>query len=59
MARLEKTESDHFPVLIELNFEPEIRKAQERPEADREDLVEAREKIATAEEKSGSPQMGG
>ena len=59
MVRLEKTESDHFPVLIELNFEPEIRKEQERPEADAEDLVEAREKIATAEEKSGSPHVGG
>jgi endonuclease/exonuclease/phosphatase (EEP) superfamily protein YafD len=59
MVRLEKTESDHFTVLIELNFEPEIRKEQERPEADAEDFVEAREKIATAEEKSGSPHMRG
>jgi hypothetical protein len=46
-------------VLIELNYEPEIRKEQARPQADAEDFVEAREKIATAEEKSGSPHMRG
>lgn len=59
MARMERTDSDHFPVLVELNFEPEIRREQERPEADRADFAEASEKIETAQEKTESPHMGG
>jgi endonuclease/exonuclease/phosphatase (EEP) superfamily protein YafD len=51
MSRLEKTGSDHFPVLVDLSFEPEVRHDQERPEADREDFQEAVEKIETAREK--------
>ena len=51
MTRLEKTNSDHFPVLVELSFEPEVRHDQERPQADHEDLSEASDKIQTAREK--------
>jgi endonuclease/exonuclease/phosphatase (EEP) superfamily protein YafD len=59
MTRLERTESDHFPVLVELNFEPEIRNEQERPDADREDLSEAKEKVEAAKEKAETPRIGG
>jgi endonuclease/exonuclease/phosphatase (EEP) superfamily protein YafD len=39
-------DSDHFPILAVLSFEPESRQEQERPPtADREDQVETREKI--------------
>jgi endonuclease/exonuclease/phosphatase (EEP) superfamily protein YafD len=48
MVRMEKTDSDHFAVLIDLSYEPEVRKEQERPEADAADFDEAREKIAAA-----------
>lgn len=53
MKRLEKTASDHFPVLVELSFEPEVRREQEKPEADSADLQEAAEKIEAAKEESG------
>jgi endonuclease/exonuclease/phosphatase (EEP) superfamily protein YafD len=55
MLRMEKTDSDHFPVLIDLSYEPEIRKEQERPQADAEDFSEAHEKIATAAESADHP----
>ena len=58
LVRLQKTASDHFPVLVELSFEPELRREQERPEADVEDMIEAAEKIATAKEKTQSPHLG-
>lgn len=48
MLRMESTDSDHFPVLIDLNYEPEIRGEQERPQADGEDVAEAQEKISAA-----------
>lgn len=48
LQRLEQTDSDHFPVLIELSFEPEVRAQQERPEAQAEDFAEASDKIETA-----------
>jgi endonuclease/exonuclease/phosphatase (EEP) superfamily protein YafD len=59
LERMPKTESDHFAVLVELSFEPEIRTEQERPEADAEDLSEAAEKIETAAEETDSPQLRG
>jgi endonuclease/exonuclease/phosphatase (EEP) superfamily protein YafD len=52
LVRLKRTASDHFAVLVELSFEPEIRREQERPQADVEDIVEAREKIEIAKEKA-------
>jgi endonuclease/exonuclease/phosphatase (EEP) superfamily protein YafD len=45
LQRTEKTASDHFPVLVELSYEPEVKVEQERPVADSEDLEEAREKV--------------
>jgi endonuclease/exonuclease/phosphatase (EEP) superfamily protein YafD len=59
LVRLEKTESDHFPVLVDLSFEPEVRKDQERPVADAEDFQEAAEKVEAAAEKTESPQLRG
>lgn len=55
MVRMEKTDSDHFAVLVELSYEPEIRKEQERPQAEAEDFQEAREKIAAAAESADNP----
>ncbi|MGB3617039.1 MAG: endonuclease/exonuclease/phosphatase family protein [Catalinimonas sp.] len=45
MERLEKFGSDHFPILIELNYEPHREHEQEVPAADAEEEQEAREKI--------------
>ena len=52
LVRMKRTESDHFAVLVELSFEPELRKEQERPKPDVDDFVEAREKIEIAKEKA-------
>jgi endonuclease/exonuclease/phosphatase (EEP) superfamily protein YafD len=54
LRRLPKTESDHFPVLVELSYEPEVRQEQERPVASGEDVEEAKEKIAVAKEKDSA-----
>jgi hypothetical protein len=40
-----KTESDHFPVIVELSFEPEVRSEQERPQPEAEDHEEAQRKV--------------
>ena len=45
LERLPKSGSDHFPVLVELSFEPEIRHEQERPTEEATDRSEAREKL--------------
>lgn len=48
LARLERKEpcgSDHFPVLVELSYEPEVRQEQERPQATSADHEEAKEKL--------------
>jgi endonuclease/exonuclease/phosphatase (EEP) superfamily protein YafD len=50
MVRMEKTDSDHFAVLVDLSYEPEIRKEQERPQAEAEDFNEACEKVTAATE---------
>ena len=47
-ARGPKTASDHFPVIAELSFEPEIRHEQERPTAKPEDHAEAERKVEQA-----------
>jgi endonuclease/exonuclease/phosphatase (EEP) superfamily protein YafD len=40
-----QTASDHFPVLVELSYEPQIRHEQERPTPEPEDYAEAERKI--------------
>lgn len=45
MERGPQTQSDHFPVFVELSYEPEIRHEQERPIADQEDHEEAERKV--------------
>jgi endonuclease/exonuclease/phosphatase (EEP) superfamily protein YafD len=59
LVRLRKTESDHFAVLVDLSFEPEKRKEQERPQADVQDVNEAAEKVEAAAEQTESPQLRG
>jgi endonuclease/exonuclease/phosphatase (EEP) superfamily protein YafD len=46
LQRLRSIGSDHFPVLAELQLEPAIAAEQAAPEPDREDLEEARGRIA-------------
>lgn len=43
--------SDHFPVYIELSYEPEAQPLQEEPEADHEEKAEAAEKISAVNQK--------
>ncbi len=43
-----KTASDHFPVIAELSFEPEVRHEQERPAPEAEDFEEAERKVEEA-----------
>lgn len=59
MTRMAKTDSDHFPVLVDLSFEPEIRREQERPAAEPEDLQEAAEKVQVAIESGEAPRLQG
>ncbi|HZO55531.1 MAG TPA: endonuclease/exonuclease/phosphatase family protein [Bryobacteraceae bacterium] len=48
LRRLRRTDSDHFPVVVELSYEPEVKQDHERPHATKADIVEAREKIELA-----------
>jgi endonuclease/exonuclease/phosphatase (EEP) superfamily protein YafD len=57
LVRLPKTDSDHFPVLVDLSYEPEIRDEQDRPQLQADDLDEAAAKIAAAAEDNQSPQL--
>jgi len=45
LRRLESIGSDHFPMLVELSYEPEAAPRQKTPQPDREDYVEAGEKL--------------
>lgn len=57
LQRLPRTDSDHFPVLVELSYEPEVKKEQERPVPTAEDVEESIEKIERAKE-NGTPDPG-
>ena len=46
LARLENFSSDHFPILISLQYERAASMEQEEPEAEAEDIALANEKIA-------------
>lgn len=48
LARLENFSSDHFPILLSLQYEPGASSEQEEPEAEPEDIELANEKIVQA-----------
>jgi endonuclease/exonuclease/phosphatase (EEP) superfamily protein YafD len=45
LARLENFSSDHFPILISLQYERRAHLEQEEPQADQDDLALANEKL--------------
>jgi endonuclease/exonuclease/phosphatase (EEP) superfamily protein YafD len=57
LERAPRTQSDHFPVFVELSYEPEVKQEQERPKPTGDDLVESVEKIDRAKE-SGTTDTG-
>ena len=52
MSRLPYYGSDHFPICIELHYDPSAEAQQEEPEADQEEQEEAAEKVAEGIAKS-------
>jgi endonuclease/exonuclease/phosphatase (EEP) superfamily protein YafD len=57
MRRLGFTGSDHFPVHLVLSLEPVAAAEQEAPEADREDLEEARDTVREAREAAAQGEL--
>lgn len=53
IKRLPNIGSDHFPVLVELQYEPKAEAIQDAPEADRADREEAREIIQDGRDQAG------
>lgn len=52
MMRLPKFGSDHFPILIRLNYEPQEADEHKVPVADAEEVAEAQEMIDNVKEVS-------
>lgn len=55
LRRLGHVGSDHFPILIELSFEPRVRRSQNELEEDLDDEKKAQEMVDELEERSGRP----
>jgi endonuclease/exonuclease/phosphatase (EEP) superfamily protein YafD len=55
LRRLDSIGSDHFPMLVELSYEPRAAPQQPTPRPDREDYVEAEEKL---EEQAAAARTG-
>lgn len=53
LKRLVPIGSDHFPIFVELSFQPDAENKADPPEEDAGDREEAEEKIDDAEEKNG------
>ena len=51
IRRLKSIGSDHFPIYINLHFEPTSKQLHEEPQADRQEEQEAKEKIRDADPK--------
>jgi endonuclease/exonuclease/phosphatase (EEP) superfamily protein YafD len=45
LSRLENFSSDHFPILISLQYEQRAKTQQEEPQADKDDIELAEEKL--------------
>lgn len=58
LKRLRGIGSDHFPVLVELTYEPAAKARQKEPNADHEDRKEAEERIAEGRETAARPPAG-
>lgn len=58
LKKLPKFGSDHFPVCVELQYEPAAAQQQEVPQADASDQAEAQEMIEEGLEKAGEKSAG-
>ena len=55
LRRLEHVGSDHFPVLVELSYEPEAQAEQSEPRPSASDDRESERMIAEGSGRSGAP----